>query len=112
MWVKTRLLGTPTGTLVSGNMDQNLQHGCRWETFYIFAYCGLVGNPYLLKFKVLLPFQRQPRQSGVLILTHHGHMGAGSQDLRAYLGDGLGFGQAEIERFFERTADPQPLGST
>ena len=20
-------------------------HGCCWETFYIFAYCGLVGNP-------------------------------------------------------------------
>ena len=23
------------------------QHGCRWETIYIFAYCGLVGNPHL-----------------------------------------------------------------
>ena len=22
-------------------------HGCRWETFYILAYCGLVGNPHL-----------------------------------------------------------------
>ena len=22
-------------------------HGCCWETFYIFAYCGLVGNPHL-----------------------------------------------------------------
>ena len=22
-------------------------HGCRWETFYIFAYCSLVGNPHL-----------------------------------------------------------------
>ena len=20
-------------------------HGCRWETCYIFGYCGLVGNP-------------------------------------------------------------------
>ena len=22
-------------------------HGCCWETFYIFAYCGVVGNPHL-----------------------------------------------------------------
>ena len=22
-------------------------HDCGWETFYIFAYCGLVGNPHL-----------------------------------------------------------------
>ena len=22
-------------------------HGCCWETFYIVAYCGLVGNPDL-----------------------------------------------------------------
>ena len=22
-------------------------HGCRWETFCIFAHCGLVGNPRL-----------------------------------------------------------------
>ena len=22
-------------------------HGCCWETFYIFAYCGLVGDPHL-----------------------------------------------------------------
>ena len=35
-------------------------HGCCWDTFCIFAYCGLVGNPHLLKFKLLLPFQRQP----------------------------------------------------
>ena len=36
-------------------------HGCCWETFYIFAYCGLVGNPHLTaKFICLLPFQRQP----------------------------------------------------
>ena len=35
--------------------------GCRWETFYIFAYSGLVGNPHLrLKSKLLFPFQRQP----------------------------------------------------
>ena len=25
----------------------SLEHGCRWETFYICAYCGLVGNPHL-----------------------------------------------------------------
>ncbi|CAJ1389911.1 unnamed protein product [Effrenium voratum] len=37
---------------------------------------------------------------------------ASLEDLRAYLGDGLGFGQAEIERFFERTADPQTHGVT
>ena len=24
--------------------------GCCWETFYIFAYCGLVENPYLTVF--------------------------------------------------------------
>ena len=37
-------------------------HGCCWETSYIFACCGLVWEipTYLLKFKVLLPFQRQP----------------------------------------------------
>ena len=23
------------------------KHGCCWETWYIFAYCGLVGNPHL-----------------------------------------------------------------
>ena len=23
------------------------KHGCCWETFYIFAYCGSVGNPHL-----------------------------------------------------------------
>ena len=36
--------------------------GCCWETFYIFAYCGLEGNPTteLLKLSFLLPFQRQP----------------------------------------------------
>ena len=22
-------------------------HGGRWETFFVFAYCGLVGNPHL-----------------------------------------------------------------
>ena len=22
-----------------------LKHGCCWETFYIFSYCGSVGNP-------------------------------------------------------------------
>ena len=33
-----------------------------WEACGIFA-CGLVGNPtYLLKFDLLLPFQRQPRK--------------------------------------------------
>ena len=37
-------------------------HGCSWETFDIFACCGLVVEirTQLLKFKLLLPFQRQP----------------------------------------------------
>ena len=36
-------------------------HGCCWETLYIFACCGLGGNPHLTAFFVfLLPFQRQP----------------------------------------------------
>ena len=26
---------------------QKAFHGCCWQTFYIFAYCGLVGNPHL-----------------------------------------------------------------
>ena len=35
---------------------------CCWETFYMFAYCGLVGNPHLTakSSQLLLPFQRQP----------------------------------------------------
>ena len=33
------------GTLVYRAGSTN--HGCRWEAFYIFAYCGLVGNPHL-----------------------------------------------------------------
>ena len=34
-------------------------HGCCWETFYIFAYCGLVGTPHsTAKIRVfLLPLQ-------------------------------------------------------
>ena len=27
--------------------NHSYHHGCCWETFYIFAYCGLVGNPNL-----------------------------------------------------------------
>ena len=40
-----------------------MYHGCCWETFYIFAFCGLVGNPHLTakQIQFLLPFQRQPR---------------------------------------------------
>ena len=40
------------------------KHGWCWETFFIFAYCGLVVEipSELLKFKLLLPFQRQPRK--------------------------------------------------
>ena len=42
-------------------------HGCCWETRYIFAHCGLVGNPHLtLEFKSLRSFQRQPRNGGFL----------------------------------------------
>ena len=33
---------TKTGTLKNRHT-----HGCCWETLYIFAYCGLVGNPPL-----------------------------------------------------------------
>ena len=34
--------------LVSWLMQScSMFHGCRWETFYIFAYCGLVGHPHL-----------------------------------------------------------------
>ena len=33
-------------------------HGCCWETFYIFAYCGLVRNPHLTaKFSIFAPLQ-------------------------------------------------------
>ena len=46
-------------------------HGCCWETFYIFAYCGLVVeiqplNCYVLNIFLLLPFQRQPSIQGKL----------------------------------------------
>ena len=30
-----------------GNNIIRRHHGCCWETFCIFAYCGLVGNPHL-----------------------------------------------------------------
>ena len=40
--------------------------GCCWDTFCIFAYCGLVGNPPFTAF-FFLPFQRQPRKH---ILLH------------------------------------------
>ena len=31
-------------------------HGCCWETFFIFAYCGLVGNPHLTaKIQIFAP---------------------------------------------------------
>ena len=43
-----------------------LSHGCCWETFYISAYCGLVGNSHLTAILFfLLPFQRQPSSTGV-----------------------------------------------
>ena len=29
-------------------------HGCCWETFYIFAYFGLVGNPHLTAIIIFL----------------------------------------------------------
>ena len=39
----------------------------RWDTFHIFAYCGLVGNPHLTaKQYVLLPFQRQAKNGELL----------------------------------------------
>ena len=39
-------------------------HGYCWETFYIFAYRGLMGNPHLTAIFCLLPFQRQPGLCG------------------------------------------------
>ena len=37
-------------------------HGCCWETFYMFAYCGLVGSPHLTaEAYFCFPFQCQPR---------------------------------------------------
>ena len=46
-------------------------HGC-WETFYIFAYCGLVGNLHLTaKTYFLLPFQRQPSIHVCNAVEHH-----------------------------------------
>ena len=45
-----------------GHLEFMLQpHGC-WQTFYVFAYCGLVGNPHFTaEIYSLLPFQCQPR---------------------------------------------------
>ena len=43
-----------------------LSHGCCWETCCIFADCGLVVNPHLpANFKLLLPFQREPRSESL-----------------------------------------------
>ena len=42
------------------------QHGCCWDTFFIFAFCGLVVEiPTLQKFVLLLPFRLQPSQMGM-----------------------------------------------
>ena len=39
----------------------SLSHACCWDTFYIFAVCGLVGQSHLTAKIVFLPrFQRQP----------------------------------------------------
>ena len=32
---------------VQNQVAHLLYHGCCWDTFYILAYCGLVGNPHL-----------------------------------------------------------------
>ena len=42
--------------------DHKAHFHCCWETFYMFACCGLVVEipTELLKLKFLLPFQRQP----------------------------------------------------
>ena len=38
----------PSVALAARRLPRRLvAHGCRWETFCIFAYCGLVGNPHL-----------------------------------------------------------------
>ena len=43
------------GSRVGCWVGVRLYHGCWWETFYIFAYCGLVGNPHLTAICFLLP---------------------------------------------------------
>ena len=42
-------------------------HGCCWETFCIFACCGLVVEipTRMLEFRFLLPFQPHPRRRAV-----------------------------------------------
>ena len=45
----------PAEKLLPFNQENKLtSHGCCWDIFHMFAYCGLVGNPNLTA-------QRQPR---------------------------------------------------
>ena len=37
----------PSGAVMFSCSSVDTYHGCCWETFYMFAYCGLVGNPHL-----------------------------------------------------------------
>ena len=43
-------LGKPNPIRVTPKLACTPLHGCAWETFYIFAYCELVGNPHLAVF--------------------------------------------------------------
>ena len=58
-WKQLQRPGTWQG--LRARQPKRFAHGC-WDTFYMFASCGLVGNLRLTaRIKCLLPFQRQPR---------------------------------------------------
>ena len=59
-------------------------HGCCWETFYAFAYCGLVVEipTQLLAFTCLLRFQRHPSH-GVHAFSRAFQQGAKTQHTSA-----------------------------
>ena len=48
IWRETCNMGTVLSQVAQVERRHSFQcmHGCCWETFYIFAYCGLVGNPH------------------------------------------------------------------
>ena len=51
-------------TSASSWMLRGPKHGCCWETFYIFAHCGLVGNPHLTaKLIIFAPLPTSTKQS-------------------------------------------------
>ena len=67
------------------------KHGCCWETFYMFAYGALVGNPHLTAnvFIFCSPFQRQSRKP---VAPGHRFHGPGPR------GPGASGPRASIER--------------